>query len=186
MHYELFVAKDKGRINRRKNLLAHFALLQANYCMHTLPHTLSCFVCGEANPAGLQLRFNTDGRVARARFTPQAAHVGFKGVVHGGIIATVLDEVMVWACAVQTCKFAVCAELTVRYLKPLTPGQELLLTGRLTANRKGRLFEAQATAQTVDGTTIAEACGKYLPIKPEQLREFAGDLVGDVRWLLGE
>jgi acyl-coenzyme A thioesterase PaaI-like protein len=70
--------------------------------MRKLPHTHSCFVCGESNPAGLNLRFETDGRVVRARFTPRVEHVGFKQVVHGGIIATVLDEIMVWACAVPT------------------------------------------------------------------------------------
>ena len=69
--------------------------------MKPLPHTYSCFVCGESNAAGLKLRFETDGRIVRTRFHPRPEHAGFKGVVHGGIIATVLDEVMVWACAVQ-------------------------------------------------------------------------------------
>jgi len=174
-----------GKI-RVKNLLARLAFMLANCVMQTLPHTLSCFVCGELNPAGLRLRFQTDGRTATTRFIPQVAHVGFKGVVHGGIIATVLDEVMVWACAVQAHKFAVCAELTVRYLNPVKPGRELVVTGELTANRKGRLFEARATAQAVDGTEIAVAHGKYFPIKPDVLREFGTDLVGDTRWLMCE
>src|ERR1041385_3913787 len=67
-------------------------------CLHTmkiLPHTRSCFVCGEANPAGLRLRFETDGQVVTARFTPRPEHIGFKQVVHGGIVATLLDEIMV-------------------------------------------------------------------------------------------
>ncbi|MDW7980417.1 MAG: PaaI family thioesterase [Verrucomicrobiales bacterium] len=154
--------------------------------MQTLPHTRSCFVCGEANPAGLKLRFQTDGRVVEGRFVPQAAHVGFKGVVHGGIIATVLDEVMVWACAVATRQFAVCAELTVRFLKPVRPGEELVVTGELVVNRKGRIFEAKASARSAAGTTVAEATGKYLPIKPDELREFASDLIGDTSSLLGK
>lgn len=141
---------------------------------------------GEVNPGGLRLWFKTDGRLAITRFIPQATHVGFKGVVHGGIIATALDEDTVWACAVQTCKFALCTELTVRFLNLVKPGQELVATGEPTANRKGRIFEAHPMAQAVDGTEIAEARGKYLPIKPNDLREFATDLVGDARWLVGE
>lgn len=147
--------------------------------MQTLPHTLSCFVCGEANPGGLRLQFQTDGRVVESKFIPQDTHVGFKGMVHGGIIATVLDEVMVWACAVQAHRFAVCVELSVRYLKPVKPGQELVVTGELVANWKNRLFNAKATARTREGVAIAEAVGKYLPIKPETMREFATDLVGN-------
>ncbi|MSU59877.1 MAG: PaaI family thioesterase [Pedosphaera sp.] len=154
--------------------------------MQTLPHTRSCFVCGEANPLGFNLRFVTDGRIVHAKFTPRAEHGGFKGVVHGGAIATVLDEIMVWACAVQTKSFVFCAELKVRYLNPMPPGAEVRLTGELAANRKGRLFEAKAAAKDADGRTLAEATGKYLPIKNSHAREFAVDFVGDAAWLLGD
>ena len=63
--------------------------------MKPLPHTHSCFVCGESNPLGLKLRFQTDGRLVHARFVPLPEHIGFKQTVHGGLIATVLDEIMV-------------------------------------------------------------------------------------------
>ncbi len=46
--------------------------------------------------------------------TPQAEHVGFKGVTHGGILATVLDEIMVWAVAVSTRRFADCVPAAQR------------------------------------------------------------------------
>lgn len=151
--------------------------------MHTLPHTRSCFVCGEANPLGLNLRFETDGKIVRARFTPRAEHNGFKGVVHGGLIATVLDEIMVWACAVPTRRFMFCAEMNVRFLRPMPPGAEVRLTGELVADRKGRIFEAKATAQDANGLTLAEATGKYLPIKNANLSELATDFVGDTAWL---
>jgi len=62
--------------------------------MRELPHTHSCFVCGESNAVGLKLRFTTDGRVVHTRFRLRAEHIGFRGVVHGGILATVLDEII--------------------------------------------------------------------------------------------
>src|SRR6185436_143631 len=89
--------------------------------MQVLPHTHSCFVCGESNPIGLKLRFETDGKCVRTRFVPKPEHVGFQQVVHGGILSTLLDEIMVWACAVQTKRFGFCAELSVRFLKPAEP-----------------------------------------------------------------
>jgi uncharacterized protein (TIGR00369 family) len=152
--------------------------------MQTLPHTRSCFVCGEANPAGLKLRFETDGRVVQTRFRPRAEHVGFRQTVHGGLIATLLDEIMVWACAVQTRQFAFCAELNVRFLGPLRPNDEVTAVGELTANRKNRIFEAKAVLQSFSGQTLAEATGKYLPIKASDLSEMVTDFVGDPSWLL--
>lgn len=154
--------------------------------MQALPHTHSCFVCGDANPFGLKLRFETDGRIVQTKFHPHAEHIGFQGVVHGGLIATVLDEIMVWACAVPTRKFAYCAELTVRYLHPLAPGAEVFVTGELVANRKDRIYEAKAAARNAANITLAEATGKYRPIKTTDLAEMARDFVGDTGWLLAK
>jgi acyl-coenzyme A thioesterase PaaI-like protein len=153
--------------------------------MQELPHTHSCFVCGESNAIGFRLRFETDGRTVQTRFCPRPEHIGFKNVVHGGLIATVLDEVMVWGCAVGTRKFAYCAELTVRFLSPVRPGEELVAVGELATNRKGRIFEAKGVLRDRTGKNLAEATGKYLPIKAEDVRAMARDFVGDAKWLLG-
>ena len=149
--------------------------------MQVLPHTHSCFVCGESNPLGLKLRFETDGRIVRSRFIPRPEHIGFKRVVHGGIIATLLDEIMVWACAVRTKRFAFCAEMTVRYLHPLAPGEEVVAKAELTADRRGRIFEAKAELKNVSGKILAGATGKYLPIKSGDQADMATDFVGDAR-----
>lgn len=151
--------------------------------MKELPHTHSCFVCGESNPLGMKLRFHTDGREVHARFVPRPEHNGFKGVVHGGLIATVLDEIMVWACAVRTRQFSYCAELTVRFQNPLRPGEEVLAVGELVTNRKGKIFEAHSSLRNAAGTVFAEATGKYLPVKNVALSELVGDVVGDAGWL---
>jgi uncharacterized protein (TIGR00369 family) len=152
--------------------------------MKQLPHTHSCFVCGESNPIGLNLRFETDGHIVRTRFTPRPEHIGFKEVVHGGIIATLLDEIMVWACLAQTKRFAYCAEFTVRFLNPLQPGQETLATAELVANRRDRIFEAKAELHDGAGKLLATATGKYLPVKALELADMSTDLVGDPGQLL--
>lgn len=151
--------------------------------MEILPHTRSCFVCGESNASGLNLRFATDGREVRTHFTPRPEHIGFKGVVHGGILATLLDEVMAWACVAQTKRFAFCAELNVRFIKPAQPGTELLATAELTANRRDKIFEARAELKDHTGQIIASATGKYLPIKEADLAEMAEDMIDPPPWL---
>ena len=149
--------------------------------MRALPHTHSCFVCGESNSAGLKLRFETDGRVVRARFRPRAEHVGFKQVIHGGIISTVLDEIMVWACAVGTKRFAYCVELNVRYVKSARPGEETVASAELVENRRNKIFEAKAELRNAAGELLASATGKYLPLKEIEASEMAADFVGDPR-----
>ena len=147
--------------------------------MQELPHTRSCFVCGESNPLGLRLRFHSDGRVVRTEFIPCAEHIGFKNVVHGGLIATVLDEVMVWACAVATKQFGYCADMTVRYQRPLRPGESVVASAELVENRRNRIFEAKGELCEKSGTVIASATGKYFPIKQVDLDELMTELVGD-------
>ena len=149
--------------------------------MQPLPHTRSCFVCGEANPFGLRLRFATDGRVAHTRFRPRAEHIGFRQTIHGGILSTVLDEIMVWACAVGTGRFAYCAELTVRFSRPTPPEEELFVTAELVSNHRDRLYEAKGEVKNAAGAVIASATGKYVPLKDADVPVMLADLIGEWR-----
>lgn len=153
--------------------------------MLELPHTRSCFVCGESNPQGFNLRSETDGKTVRAHFAFRSVHVGFKQTVHGGLTATLLDEIMTWACVVQAKRFAYCAELNVRYLVPVRPDQPIVATAELVANRRGRLFEAKAELKDDAGTVLATAGGKYLPLKDADAAGMASDFLGDLGSLLG-
>lgn len=147
--------------------------------MKTLPHTHGCFVCGDSNPLGLNLRFETDGRIVRARFTPKPEYVGFRDTMHGGLIATLLDEIMVWACAVQTKRFAFCAEMTTRFALPVRPGEEILAEAELVANRRNRIFEAKGEVRNQAGQVLATATGKYIPVKTDDISAMVTDFVGD-------
>ena len=145
--------------------------------MQELPHTRSCFVCGESNPLGLRLRFHTDGRIIRTEFTPRPEHIGFKAVVHGGLVATVLDEMMVWACAVPSKLFTFCAELTVRYHQPLRPGDPAVAQAELVSNRRNRIFEAKAELRDSGGMLLASATGKYLPIQEKDFVDLKAEMI---------
>ena len=91
-----------------------------------LPNSQDCFVCGVGNAHGLRLKFlREDGRVFTRVTLPDWA-VGFRGVAHGGLVATLLDEVMGWSanCAAKCATMT--AEMTVRYRRPTPVGEELL------------------------------------------------------------
>lgn len=144
--------------------------------MRLLPPTDHCFACGAFNPLGLKLRFETDGTVARATWVPKAEHGGFPGVVHGGVLSTVLDEVMVWACGIQTRRLAYCAELTVRFAHRAITGEPLTLIGRMTANRKFRVLEAEGEILNADQFRLAASRAKYIPFSQEETERMLKEL----------
>lgn len=113
-----------------------------------------CFACGRDNPIGLKLTFSEEGDKYVARFTPGLEHQSYDGIVHGGIISTLLDEIMArypYAKGIRT----VTARLEVRYRKPTPIGQELTISGWIVRQR-GRLYETAGTVALADGTVTAE------------------------------
>lgn len=128
-----------------------------------LPNYELCYVCGHGNPLGLNVRFRVEGDTVTTRFRPLALHGGYPGRVHGGVLATLLDETMGWAPCVQTGRFCVAVELSVRYLKPAPPGEELLVVGRADSTA-GRIWEASGEVRSDSGTVFARGRGRYFPL----------------------
>ena len=119
-----------------------------------------CFVCGKENPAGLYLKFSLNGGKVLTEFIPQKIHQGYKDIVHGGIISTIVDEAMVKAALLQGMP-AVTAEITVRFRNPLMAGEKAFVEAEITkANRK--IIETTAIVRKADGTPIAEGTAKLV------------------------
>ncbi len=150
-----------------------------------LPHTRACFVCGLLNPAGLRLDFEADTDCVTARYVPKPEHVGFQNTIHGGIVSTVLDEIMVWAIGTQCHRFAYCAELTVRFNLPVRPGAELTAWAGPVTNRKNRLYETVGELRDAQGNVLASATGKYIPIKDTDQALLMADFVEDTSTIFG-
>ena len=128
-----------------------------------------CFVCGPENPAGLHLTFEAADGKARTEITLSPDHQGYAGVVHGGIIAAVLDEVMVYA-ALTLGRWAATAEMTVRYRKPAKLGVPLSVTGEVAGHQR-RLVECRAELRAPDGELLATATGKMMQGRPVEEAE---------------
>src|SRR5690348_467563 len=132
-----------------------------------LPHTAGCVVCGRENPHGLRLDLHVDPArgVVSTSFTPRPEHIGFVGIVHGGV-ATVLDEAMVWAATWSGRRFCVCGELTVRFRASARIGRALRIKARVDSARP-KLIQTSAEARDADGELVATAVGKYVPVPPD-------------------
>ena len=122
-----------------------------------------CFACGRDNEIGLKLKFHQDREDIRAEFTPGEQYQGWPGVVHGGIICTMLDEALGYAAGFQGL-YAVTARMDVQYKKPAVVGKKLLLSARV-SSVSGRDVMSKGQIRDEDGTLVAEAQAKLRIIK---------------------
>jgi acyl-coenzyme A thioesterase PaaI-like protein len=125
--------------------------------------TSYCFVCGENNPKGLHIKVFYEGKIAKTRYIFSPEYQGWKGIIHGGLITTLLDEIMAYAAARETP--AVTIHLNVTFRHALHPGEEVEVAGWI-KNRSNRKIEAEAVMKRLaDGKVIATAEGVLLQMK---------------------
>lgn len=148
--------------------------------MHALelPHAKTCLVCGRHNPQGMKLRLHVlpQGGLVSTEFRPQPEHVGFEGMIHGGLLATVLDEAMTWAATWKQKRFCFCGELTARFRHPVRPGEALRVEAAVEFSRP-RLVEVASKMFDFTGKLVATGSGKYLPATPQQHIEHLASFV---------
>ena len=123
-----------------------------------------CFVCGEKNPFGLKLRIRTDAErgESTAEVTFRDDFQGWTKVVHGGLLATVLDEAMIYAAGAKGL-LCVTGEITVRFIKPASTGVAYSLKGRFVED-KGRIVLAESELLDSAGEQVARASGKLFKV----------------------
>jgi uncharacterized protein (TIGR00369 family) len=124
-----------------------------------------CFGCGEANANGLHLKFllAADQSVVCLPVVPDTFE-GPLGYLHGGIIATLLDETM--SKAIRARGFiAMTRQMEVDYLRPVPSGAPLRLEGRVTRN-EGRKHWGEARIVDAHGTVLAQGKGLFIEVRP--------------------
>lgn len=121
-----------------------------------------CFACGPNNPGGLHIEFlelEDDGTVT-ARFEARPEFRGALETLHGGIAATALDELLVWAGILGEGVMTVTGTLDLRYRRPLAVGGHIQGSARV-MDRQGRRLRVSG-ALTLDGRPAVEGTGLYL------------------------
>jgi uncharacterized protein (TIGR00369 family) len=132
--------------------------------------TNHCFGCGGSNARGMQLAFEQDDAARRVRgmFRVPADFQGGAGIVHGGIVATLLDEVMS-----KLNRFlgdrAVTGELSVKYLKPVPVDEEIIVEG-WEAERNGRKIVREGEIRDASGVVLARGRAIFISVDPERYR----------------
>jgi acyl-coenzyme A thioesterase PaaI-like protein len=127
----------------------------------------NCFACSPSNPAGLKMEFHCDGEKVISRIKVPVHLSAWDSLVHGGVIATRLDEIMGWAALHLLHKMALTKSISVEFLKPAYVGQELRLEGSLLEFRSEREALMQSSLFNGDQELCARATGHspFLPVK---------------------
>jgi uncharacterized protein (TIGR00369 family) len=131
------------------------------------PH--NCFACGSLNTHGLQLVLHAADDRAWIETTLDERFQGWDGIAHGGIICTLLDEVMAWA-LVEHDLWGVTARMQVDFRKPVPTGTPIRAEGRVTRARR-RIVEAEGTLYDATGAVLAEATGTFVAASEDRKRE---------------
>ncbi len=97
--------------------------------MIKLPHYKGCFACGKNNEMGLKMVFyySRDDETIHSIFVPKDYHIGFNGIIHGGIVSTILDETMAWSAILKSGKPCLTLNMSVKFLLPMKPRMEYLI-----------------------------------------------------------
>ncbi len=132
------------------------------------PH--NCFGCGALNANGLRLTFfpDPDGNGVWTSVTPDARFEGYTGIVHGGIISAVLDEVMAWSLYREE-TWAVTGQLSTRFRMPVRVGEPVRAIGRIVRDR-GRVIETRGEIRReADDALLAEATATFFRVPESQV-----------------
>ncbi|MFQ5437009.1 MAG: PaaI family thioesterase, partial [Anaerolineae bacterium] len=117
-----------------------------------------CFVCGRQNPRGLYMTFFDDGEnEVVSEYTVAETYQGYPGIVHGGVVAAMLDEVVGRVAMIgDPHHFMMSVTLQVKYRHSVPTETPLKVVGRIVRMR-GRLGKARGEVILPDGTIAAEA-----------------------------
>ncbi len=132
-----------------------------------LPTSPACFGCGQENESGIQMRMYIEDGISKVDLITDKRFCGYIDKIHGGVIFSILDEVMAWAPTYVKKQMCLSAEVTIRYLVPLPIGIPITVEGEFVNDRR-LIWHTEGKVLGQDGKIYAKAKGKFLPISMEE------------------
>ncbi len=124
-----------------------------------------CFACGKNNDMSLRLEFEYNDNEAKCIFIPKKEHQGWKDVIHGGILATVLDEAMA-KLIINDYSFGVTSNMEIRFLRPAIVGEELTVTAKV-REVNGKNVNATSVIKNSKNKIVASGKASYVLKEPK-------------------
>jgi acyl-coenzyme A thioesterase PaaI-like protein len=150
--------------------------------------TWHCFGCDPNHAKGLRLRFTAPAPDSlNSEFTLSDDYTGVGSIVHGGIIATIFDDVMMWCLLRHRRRFFVTTEMTQQLLRPALAGQPLRVEARIAEEDGDRMvLEAALVPLDEPGRPLAQGAGTFVPLPPRLLEVVPADQREEMERLFAE
>jgi len=129
-----------------------------------------CFGCSVNNPYGLQMKFFTDEESLFSWVTVPDHLCGWGNLVHGGVISTILDEVMSWAAIYLLKKIILTKSMTVDFIKPVYIGNEIKAVGKVLQFNNDHEAAMEGLIYNNKGKLCAKSTGTYSLLTPETIK----------------
>ncbi len=126
-----------------------------------------CFGCGTDNSIGLKLRFTHQSDRVVSHTVLGREYAGYEDFVHGGVVATMLDEAMGWAMLHIHKRMAVTRGLNITYRRPVYVGRELTISAR-PVSVDGTKVRLEASLADERGRLLASAVGDWVTVRDER------------------
>ncbi len=148
--------------------------------MKKQPNSRMCFLCGVENPVGLKMKiYEVEPGMVEASYTAPDHFQSYPGILHGGIVATILDEISGRAHLGDPSRprFMFTAKLEVKYRKNVPVGKPLRIVGKA-GKVKGRMAEGWAGIYDESGALLAEGDSLLVDVPPELLKDVDHEAMG--------
>jgi len=132
------------------------------------PMDLNCFGCGRDNPSGLGMRFSHREGVLRSELEVPGHLCGWNSLVHGGILSTILDEVMSWTAIHLLSPYILTRDMSVRYRRPVYVQTPLTTYGWIKESGRGRKAVVAAEIRDGEDQVCTTGEGTYALFTAEQ------------------
>ncbi len=142
----------------------------------------SCFACGTANPIGLNLKFYRLGEYVCSDVILGKYYAGWENMAHGGIVSTLLDEVMSWTIIYFLRDFFVTRRMQIKYIRPVPLGEEILVRGKIVEPGQ-RGVRAQGEILDMSQKILARASADFAFVPKERLSTVSEELKRDMERL---
>ncbi|PKL35123.1 MAG: hypothetical protein CVV44_23155 [Spirochaetae bacterium HGW-Spirochaetae-1] len=131
----------------------------------------NCFGCSPSNQSGLQMKFYTDDTRVYSRLSVPEHLCGWNTLVHGGVISTILDEIMSWGAIYLLRQIVLTKSISVDFLQPIMINEDIRVEGKVLERTGEREAVMQGFIYNDKGVLAARSTGIFALFSPDVLRE---------------
>ena len=135
-----------------------------------------CFACGTDNPIGLNMQFYRMDDMVCSDIVLERNHEGWENMAHGGIISTLLDEVMSWTVMVFKRTFLVTRKMDIKYIKPVPLGTPLTARGKILHDPGTSKITVRGEIVDAEKRLLVRSKGEFIMLPQEKLTSVSQDL----------